>query len=78
MAARPGALACQAQLYGALTDWFLAKRDVRKEEKWSGEGRGMRWGGLVNDEDSVREGGGGGERECRATQLEGADEGEII
>ena len=54
MAARPGALACQAQLYGALTDWFLARRDVREEEKWRGERREMRWGGLVNDEDSVR------------------------
>lgn len=63
MAARPGALACQAQLYGALTDWFLAGRDVREKEKWSEEGREMRWGGLVNDEDSVR-----GERE-RAGQL---------
>ncbi|KAA8589472.1 hypothetical protein FQN60_012837 [Etheostoma spectabile] len=28
-----GALACQAQLYGALTDWFLARRDVREEGK---------------------------------------------
>ena len=38
MAARPGALACQAQLHGALTDWFLARRDVREEEKWREEG----------------------------------------
>lgn len=38
MAARPGALACQAQLYGALTDWFLARRDVREEKKWREEG----------------------------------------
>lgn len=62
MAARPGALACQAQLYGALTDWFLARRDVREEKKWREEGerreREMRWGGLVNDGDSVE-----GERE---------------
>lgn len=58
MAARPGALACQVQLYGALTDWFLAGRDVREEKKWREKGREMRWGGLVNDEDSVR-----GERE---------------
>lgn len=60
MAARPGALACQAQLYGALTDWFLARRDVREEKKWREEGergetREMRWGGLVNDGDSVKE-----------------------
>lgn len=55
MSARPGALACQAQLYGALTDWFLARRDVSVEEKWRGEGRELRWGGLVNDEDSARE-----------------------
>lgn len=61
MAARAGAPACQAQLYRALTDWFLARRDVRAEEKMEGkraerrEGR-ERWGGevLVNDEDSVR------------------------
>lgn len=63
MAARPGALACQVQLYGALTDWFLSRRDVREEKKWREEGerretRGMRWGGLVNDGDSVK-----GERE---------------
>lgn len=45
MAARPSALACQAQLYGALTDWFLARRDVREEEKWrdeAGEEKGER------------------------------------
>lgn len=34
MAARPSALACQAQLYGALTDWFLARQDVGEEGKW--------------------------------------------
>lgn len=70
MAARPGAPACQAQLYGALTDWFLARRDVREEEKWKEERgrekrrerREMRWGGLVNDEDSAR-----GERARSAT-----------
>ena len=39
MAARPGAPACQAQLYRALSDWFLARRDVREEEKWKEEGR---------------------------------------
>lgn len=60
MAARPGALACQAQLYGALTDWFLARQDVREGGQMEGRGeRGerseMRWGGWVNDEDSVRE-----------------------
>lgn len=45
MAARPSALARQAQLYGALTDWFLARRDVREEEKWrdeAGEEKGER------------------------------------
>lgn len=77
MAARPGALACQAQLYGALTDWFLARRDVREEEKMEGRGeRGqrseMRWGGLVNDEDSAR-----GES-AELSQLESTDEEEII
>lgn len=50
MAARAGAPACQAQLYRALTDWFLARRDVRAEEKNGGEEgreerreREMRW-----------------------------------
>lgn len=42
MAARPGAPACQAQLCGALTDWFLARRDVREEEKWREEARKQR------------------------------------
>lgn len=37
MAARAGAPACQAQLYRALTDWFLARRDVRAEEKMEGK-----------------------------------------
>lgn len=78
MAARPSALACQAQLYGALTDWFLARRDVREEEKWRGRGgrgerREMRWGGSVNDEDSARRG-----SESRASQLESGDEEEMI
>lgn len=61
MAARPSAPACQAQLYRLLTDWFLAGRHVRggkktKKKTGRGERREMRWGGSVNDEDSVRRG----------------------
>lgn len=33
MAARPGAPARQVQLYRVLTDWFLARQDVREEKK---------------------------------------------
>lgn len=40
MAARPGAPACQARLYGALSDWFLARRDVREGGRGGVEGRG--------------------------------------
>jgi len=36
MAARLSALACQAQLYRVLTDWFLAKLDVREEGEMEG------------------------------------------
>lgn len=68
MAARPSALACQAQLYRLLTDWFLAGRHVRggKEKAGRGERREMRWGGSVNDEDSVRR----GRREQRSWRVE--------
>ncbi len=77
MAARPGALACQAQLYGALTDWFLARRDVREEEKWREEGReekGERWGGEAWLMMRIQ----WGERESRASQLGSGDEEEMI
>lgn len=60
MAARPSAPARRARLDGALTDWALAERDVRGEErgekKREVEGREMRYGGWVNDEISVEGG----------------------
>lgn len=46
MAARPSAPARRAQLDGALTDWFLAERDVSGEER----GREKRRSGGERDE----------------------------
>lgn len=45
----------------------------RENGRKKGERREMRWGGAVNDEDSVRRG-----RESRASQLESGDEEEMI